>query len=99
MMNTPLASFYGIENWLLIAVVGLLIFGRRLPEVGRNLGRTIVEFKRGATDIEAKFLEKPQANMSLPSPDRDIKTGYRFDPFTGEPIEGNSEGAIRQRFD
>src|SRR5579862_6927879 len=45
----PLAflnNLVGIDG-LVILVVGLLIFGRRLPEVGKNLGRTIVEFKKG----------------------------------------------------
>jgi sec-independent protein translocase protein TatA len=34
-------------EWLVIAALGLLIFGKRLPEVGRSLGRGIVEFKKG----------------------------------------------------
>ncbi|MEO1584339.1 MAG: twin-arginine translocase TatA/TatE family subunit [Planctomycetota bacterium] len=33
-----------------LLVLGLLIFGRRLPEVGRGLGKSIVEFKRGLKD-------------------------------------------------
>ena len=35
----------------IIAGVGLLVFGRRLPEVGRGLGKSIVEFKRGLKDV------------------------------------------------
>ncbi len=31
----------------IILVVGILLFGKRLPEVGRSLGRSIVEFKKG----------------------------------------------------
>lgn len=34
-------------DMLVLVGVALLIFGRRLPEIGQNLGRTIVEFKRG----------------------------------------------------
>lgn len=37
---------------LLLGVVMLLIFGRRLPEVGRNLGRGITEFKKGLKDVQ-----------------------------------------------
>ncbi len=32
---------------LVILGVGLLIFGSRLPEVGRSLGKGLIEFKRG----------------------------------------------------
>jgi sec-independent protein translocase protein TatA len=36
----------------IIAVVALLLFGRRLPEVGRSLGKGIVEFKKGLRDVQ-----------------------------------------------
>src|SRR5262247_3770567 len=39
-------------EWLILLVLGLLIFGRRLPEVGRSLGKGIVEFKKGIQGIE-----------------------------------------------
>jgi sec-independent protein translocase protein TatA len=42
----------GHGEWLLLILLGLLIFGRRLPEVGRSIGRSIVEFKRGIKGIE-----------------------------------------------
>lgn len=39
-------------EWGVILVIGLLIFGRRLPEVGRSVGKSIVEFKKGIKGIE-----------------------------------------------
>lgn len=42
----------GTTEWIIILVIGLLIFGRRLPEVGRSLGKGIVEFKKGIKGIE-----------------------------------------------
>lgn len=38
-------------EWIIILGIGLLLFGKRLPEVGRSLGKGIVEFKRGLKDI------------------------------------------------
>lgn len=40
----------GPEMWIILAI-GLLLFGKRLPEVGRSLGKGIVEFKKGLKDI------------------------------------------------
>ena len=40
----------GGAEWILILAFGLLIFGKRLPEVGRSLGKGIVEFKKGLHD-------------------------------------------------
>lgn len=37
---------------LVILVFALLLFGRRLPEVGRGVGKSIVEFKKGLAGIE-----------------------------------------------
>jgi sec-independent protein translocase protein TatA len=40
-------SMPGTTEWLVIGVVALLIFGKRLPEVARSLGKGVNEFKKG----------------------------------------------------
>ena len=50
-MNTLAFGIPGGLEWFAIALVGLLIFGKRLPEVGRSLGRSIVEFKKGIKGV------------------------------------------------
>jgi sec-independent protein translocase protein TatA len=53
-MNAPFA-FMGLESpvhWLILAAIGILLFGKRLPEVGRSLGKGIVEFKKGLKGLE-----------------------------------------------
>ncbi len=42
----------GHLEWIVILMVGLLLFGKRLPEVGRSVGKSIVEFKKGIKGIE-----------------------------------------------
>ena len=36
----------------IVCGIGLLLFGKRLPEIARNMGRAITDFKRGLHDIE-----------------------------------------------
>lgn len=47
-------GFLGNIGWpeiLIVGVIMLLLFGRRLPEMGRSLGQGIVEFKKGLKDV------------------------------------------------
>jgi len=54
-----------VEGLVLLAL-GLLLFGKRLPEVGRSLGKGIVEFKKGLKGIADEVEE--QANRPPPPP-------------------------------
>lgn len=54
-MSLPLAFLqnFGMTEMLIIGGIALLLFGsRRLPELGRSLGRGIVEFKKGIKGLE-----------------------------------------------
>ncbi len=45
-------SMPGTGEWMVILFIGLLIFGRRLPEVARSLGKSVNEFKKGLQDFQ-----------------------------------------------
>ena len=52
-LNAPLALIGPLGHWEIgaILVIAVLLFGRRLPDVGRNVGKAIIEFKRGVKGI------------------------------------------------
>jgi sec-independent protein translocase protein TatA len=94
-MNLPLANLFGPENWALLAIAAVLLFGRRLPEVGRSIGKGIVEFKKGLQgiedDIDTASTAKPQnpphnPSIGTESPRPVLPSSYKFDPHTGRPI-------------
>jgi len=69
---------------VVIMVVALLLFGKRLPEVGRSLGKGIAEFKKGLHDVQEELNkeEPPRQRLSAPPP-ADDEAARRF--AAGEP--------------
>ena len=84
-MQTILAwGMPGLPEWIIIGAIGLLLFGKRLPEVGKSLGKGIVEFKKGLKGIEDD-IDEGVTRKNEPAP-RALPADYKFDPQTGEPI-------------
>lgn len=67
--NSMLGIFFGppgMGEMVILAAVGLLIFGKRLPEVGKSLGKGILEFKKGISGVKEE-LKLPDKNSTSPS--------------------------------
>jgi len=106
MFNTLAIGMPVGAEWLVIAALGLLIFGKRLPEVGRSLGKGIVEFKKGLKGVQDDVTQvddqiEDQAAKRLPDPAtaEAAVTKPKFDPYTGKPIEEVVEEKPKPKFD
>ena len=56
----------GPGEMVVILALGVLLFGKRLPEVGKNIGKGILEFKRGVNDFrESKDEKKVESEPAL----------------------------------
>jgi sec-independent protein translocase protein TatA len=92
MLHFLAISWPGPFEMMLLAGLGLLIFGKRLPEVGKNIGRGIVEFKKGLKEAENEISSDvpstaPPAQLPPAAPK------YKFDPYTGKPLDENQPTA------
>lgn len=89
----------GPTELLVVGAIALLLFGSRLPEVARGLGKSVVEFKRGLNGIEDEVRGATNAATSAynapsvsqrPSrtiEDREEMTAPKFEP---PPVESST---------
>ena len=78
-------SMPGTWEWMVILVIALLIFGRKLPDVARSVGKSIVEFKKGMREvtndidersrIESDYAKKRESTAASASADKKGEAG------------------------
>ncbi len=87
------------SEWLVIGLLGLLIFGKRLPDVGKAVGKTYKQFKDAMKGVEqeiADAVEAPTVHALLTEPESAplVPPARKFDPYTGKPI-GQTNQAVK----
>lgn len=93
----PLAfGMPGPFEMLIIGIVAVLLFGRRLPEVGRSLGQGIKQFKSGLAGIDTDVdnnssrYASSSRSKSYSDEDREEATAPKFEP----PVEQQQETTV-----
>ena len=91
----------GMPEMVVIAVIALIIFGpRKLPELGKSLGKSIAEFKRASNELkntledEIRTEELQDARKSA-----QIPPTASMPPATPAPVAGAPEGETTPRVD
>ncbi|GEM_PF-2840168 len=89
MLPAVLAFFSGIgvTEIIVILVVALIIFGNRLPDVAKSLGKGYLEFRRGVRTLQDE-IEIVDADVEVG--ERKTASRERGDEETGR--EGDPEG-------
>ena len=95
----------GFPEMLFIFVLALIIFGpKKLPEIGRQIGKAMAEFKRASNEFkyqlesEMRQLEPPETGSGT-APDNTIAGGIgravaEFQRVSGE-VRSRFEGGLR----
>ncbi len=99
-------EFLGTTELLVILLVALVVFGpRKLPELGRSLGRSISEFKRASDDLKRTWesevdIEKVKSELhsnlcvlTEEIPAVEFSKGENFNAATEPLVEGASVAA------
>jgi sec-independent protein translocase protein TatA len=90
---------FGINQWemLVVLFIALLLFGKRLPEVARSMGKGITEFKKGMRGFEEEVRDdsrpaQPPRRPAVGS-DEQVATAAKFQPPTSAPVETTETAA------
>lgn len=84
----------GFQELILIFVVALLVFGpRKLPELGKSLGKGLREFRRATNDLKATWEEQVRdaenelsdTRKDLRNLQRDVDKDIRSTPRAAPP--------------
>jgi sec-independent protein translocase protein TatA len=80
----------GMPELIIILVIALIIFGpRKLPELGKSLGRSLNEFKRASTELQNTL----EQEIRLEEQKEKVKETDTFtsasEPDSGTPDSGS----------
>lgn len=89
---------FGLGPWdmMIVLVIAVLLFGKRLPEVARSLGKGVTEFRKGVRGIEEEFHRaeySPPTTSRGSHEDRDEPTAPRFVPPPAEASTASADNA------
>ena len=79
----------GYPEMIFIFVLALVLFGpKKLPEIGRTVGKAIGEFRRASTELKATF-DREMNNLEAESGIKDVEKhpydSYNYDYSSYEP--------------
>jgi len=81
----------GLPELVLIFIVALLLFGpRKLPDIGRSLGRALGEFRRASNDLK-RTIEEEVATEDLRQVAREARAATEI-PSLDSPPAGSAPG-------
>ena len=92
----------GMPELIIIFVIALIIFGpRKLPELGRSLGRSLSEFKKASNELRSTLEEEirieeqkeaaAKAPPAAPSPGPTVSRGTPDDDRDSEPVVARTD--------
>ncbi|HWS75006.1 MAG TPA: TatA/E family twin arginine-targeting protein translocase [Quisquiliibacterium sp.] len=87
----------GMPELVIILVIALIIFGpRKLPELGRSLGRSIGEFRRASNELRSTLEEEIRVEEQKGSTEKAATPSSEAPADTpAEPTAGSSSGTWR----
>lgn len=108
-MVLPLAflEFFGLQGFLILAILGVLLYGERLPEVAASFGKQLLHLKKAVQGIrdEIESTVRDTTHSVNRSIERDQYSMYeeatapKFEPPPAESVEPAASGSAAQPYE
>jgi sec-independent protein translocase protein TatA len=70
----------GVPEMMVIFILALVLFGpKKLPEIGRTLGKAITEFKKASTELKSTFEREMQTLEQETQSVKEVASQYTYD--------------------
>jgi sec-independent protein translocase protein TatA len=80
----------GMPELIVIFVIALIIFGpRKLPELGKSLGKSIAEFKRASNELKSTLEEEIRMEEQKTKQEEATKVSQAISANTAEPLHAD----------
>jgi TatA/E family protein of Tat protein translocase len=85
----------GTQELVFIFLLALLLFGpKKLPEIGRTVGKALTEFRRASNDLKATF-DREMRTLEAETKSLDVTNQYQHDTYNYDysSYENSYEGS------
>lgn len=71
----------GMQELIIVGIVAVLLFGKRLPEVARSMGKSYNEFRKGLSDIQTSIDYSDTSTSSSYASSKPTDSSSYYDDF------------------
>jgi len=85
----------GAQEMVIIFIVALVLFGpKKLPELGRTIGKALTQFRRASADLKASFEREMQKSGAGNRSGKAAGTGPIDGPANPKPCRRNTRVSV-----
>ncbi|XP_057719038.1 sec-independent protein translocase protein TATA, chloroplastic [Arachis stenosperma] len=82
----------GVPELVVIAGVAALVFGpKKLPEVGRSIGKTVKSFQQAAKEFESEIKKDPESPGEGPSEEKPVALSEQEEKKQGMEVSSSKD--------
>jgi len=85
----------GTQEMIVIFLLALILFGpKKLPEIGRTVGKALTEFRRASNELKATF-DREMRNLEAETGVKEVVNQYQYDTYNYDysSYDTNYDGA------